>query len=311
MKITMTIVWILSSVGLMAQTVGTAQGTIRDQQGNPIPKVTLTFTPNDPVATPMKARTVVSKESGVYTMTGLPPVELTIEATKEGYRPELYSYKQGLGKQTVEFYMLTVEEAMALLEEQEPEDPKEIAKDFYNQAVPLYKSGKYDEAEDLLVKALEQDPELDHAMKLAAYCNHSTKDWKQALGFVEQYLAMHSDDLNMTRLAYQAATNASISDKADLYREKVKKLEGVTPESLYKEAAQALNANDDEKAKPILEEILTMDPNYGDAHYQLGLVYLREGDFDQAVKKLKEFIKVDPDHPKVEEAKDLIVTLLE
>ncbi|MCB1043384.1 MAG: tetratricopeptide repeat protein [Acidobacteria bacterium] len=297
-----------------AQMVGIVQGSVLDTQGVGLANVHLKFTGID--ADPPFEREITTDEHGKFTLAGLKPIEFEVYAKKEGYNDQIHRYKQNMGKQELFMTMMTMEEAYAdALEkgliEAPKEDPKADAIDFYNEAVPLYKNEDYDGAMELLSQAIEKDPELAHALKLAAYCAVKKESWKDGLNYAERFLALEPEDLNMSKLALEAARMLNDTDTESKYRDQVKEIEGVTPETLYNEAVVAMNADNDDLAAAKLNELLKLDATYAIAHYYLGHINVRAGEFEEAVKHLKQFIKIDPKHELAEEAKDLIVTLSE
>ncbi len=314
MKKLITTLLCLGSTALFAQMVGVVQGRVIDTAGEGIPNVELKFTGIE--VDPPFERTITCDEYGRFTLAGLKPILFDVYAKKEGYNDQIHRYKQGIGKQELDLTMMTMDEAYAdalakgLIEE-EVIDPKEEAKDFYNLAVPLFKAEKFAEAMDMLSKSLEKDPELNHSLKLAAYCAVKTEKWADSLTYAERSLALEPEDLNMSKLALESARMVGDMVAETKFSEAVKEIEGVTPETLYAEAVDALNKNDDEVATKKLNEIITMKPDFGIAYFYLGHIKVREGEFEDAVKYLKQFLKNDPNHEKVEEAKDLIVTLSE
>lgn len=297
-----------------AQLVGVVQGQVLDSQGNGLVNVEMKFTGID--ADPPFERIVTTDEKGRFTQAGLKPIQYEVYCKLEGYNDQIHKYKQPMGKHEFIITMLTMEEAYAKaveegLIEPEVEDPKEDAKDLYNQAVPLFKEEKYAEAEALLTQSLEKDPELGHSLKLAAYCAVKTENWENGLLYAERFLAIEPDDVNMAKLALESARMLKDATMVDKFTEIVKEKEGVTPESLYNEAVVALNADDDAAATEKLNELLELEPTYAIAYFYLGQIKVREFEFEEAIALLKKFIKTDPNHEKVDEAKDLIVTLSE
>lgn len=288
------LVTLLTSSAL-AQMVGVAQGEVLDAQGNPIPEVTLKFTyPEDE---PDFEKVIVTKPNGSFTLAGLKPYVISIYATKEGYRDQILNYKQGIGKESVSLTMLTLEEAYQEMKEKGliKEDPKEVAKEFYNLAVPLFKQEKYAESLEALEQSLEKDPELTHALKLAAYCTYNTQQWEAALGYADRFLALKPNDAKML----------------DFQKEVSNKAKGFDTVALYGDAVNAINANDDATAAQICQNILKLDPDFAMAHYQLGYIHVREFDFDKAVAHLKRYLELAPDHEKAAEVRDLVKTLEE
>ena len=67
------------------------------------------------------------------------------------------------------------------------------------------------------------------------------------------------------------------------------------PASLFNQAVVFLNAMDDEKAKPLLEQCLDVDPEFPKCLFEYGMVLLRGGDTDGAKAKFEKYLEVAPD----------------
>ncbi|MCB1050298.1 MAG: tetratricopeptide repeat protein [Acidobacteria bacterium] len=307
-----TLLLIMGGWSVFGQFNNVTRGNVFDSQNQGIPGVKMTFKSLD--ESRKFEKVIETDENGAFTIAGLQPVEIELLCEKEGYRPQIFRFKQPLGEKKFDMQMLTIEEAIEEAKasgEIPPEDPKELAKGDYNLAVPLYKEKKYAEAMEHIQASLEKDPELDHSLKLAAYISHTTEDWPNAIKYTDAYLKLHPDDTNMMKLAYDAAERANNKEALNKYKESIKNIEGVTPEGLYNEAVVKLNQGDDDGAKPILEELIKMKPDYADAYHRLGEIYVREGEFELAITNLKKFLKLAPNHKNAKEVEDLLLTLIE
>lgn len=283
-------IMLVSGFGLLAQTVGTAQGRVVDSNGKGLADVQLKFTYVDE-SIPFD-KTIETKKRGDFTLTGLQPIEVQIYCSKEGYRDEIFRYKQPLGKHLLEIKMLTVEEAMELMEEEM--DPKEVAKQFYNGAVPLYNQKDYDGALAELAKALEKDPELDVALRTATWCHVQLQQWEQAKATCNKYLELKPDDADMVELLKEIDLQS----------------QGISRNSLFKEAIDALNELDDETASEKLLKLTEVAPDFGKSYFYLGRINVRAGEFEQAVAYFKKYLELaEPDDKDIAEAKELIATL--
>jgi tetratricopeptide (TPR) repeat protein len=289
-----------------------ARGNVVDSQSKGLAAVKMTFKSLDDSRKFEKV--IETDEKGYFTLAGLQPVEIEVLCEKEGFRPQIFRYKQPLGEKKFDLQMLTIDEAIAEAKakgELPEADPKDLAKEDYNLAVPLFKAEKWAEALELVKTSLEKDPELDHSMKLGAHCGFKLQQWDLALGYAESYLKLHPEDLNIVKLAAAAAENAGNKAALAHHAETIKKVEGVTPEGLYNEAVTLLNAGKDEQAKPILLELLKLKEDHADAYRRLGEIAVRTGDFDTAIPNLKKFLKLAPNHKDRKEVEDLLLTLVE
>ena len=67
------------------------------------------------------------------------------------------------------------------------------------------------------------------------------------------------------------------------------------PTSLFNQAAEYLNALDDDKARPLLEQCLEVDPEFPECLFEYGMVLLRTGDLEGAKGQLNKYLEVAPD----------------
>ena len=60
------------------------------------------------------------------------------------------------------------------------------------------------------------------------------------------------------------------------------------PATVFNQAAEYLNALDDEKARPLLEQCLEIDPDFPECLFEYGMVLLRTGDLEGAKARPRE-----------------------
>ncbi|CAM2066264.1 Carboxypeptidase regulatory-like domain-containing protein [Sulfidibacter corallicola] len=292
-------------------------GVITDSAGAPIPTVEITLSSQD---FPGYEQKVVSGDDGFFELKSIAEASVQIYAKKEGYRDEVLRYNHTKGNfklKTGEFRMLTIEEAMREmgLDPNAVKQPELSTRDKaimqYNEAVDPYQNKDYAAAEEFAKKASEIDPTFDKAIKLVVYTNYYQQDWPEVMSYVDKYLEIDPEDADMAKIAMEAAQKSKNNDSLKKYKNKLNELVPVTPQSLYAEMVNSINANDDDTAKAKALEILKMDNTFANAYFELGRIYVREGDFDEAIRNLKLYIKHDPNGQFRQDAIDLIETLAE
>jgi tetratricopeptide (TPR) repeat protein len=249
-------------------------------------------------------------------LTGLNPGEhYQIYLKVEGFNDQIYGpFRAWIGKndEAIEIDMQTIEEAMAaqgISTEAEP-TPDSLCRDAYNAAVGFYQQKQWAEGISKLDESLvhladipaeEQGEDLNNIYKLYALFAFEMQDWQKTIEYGNKFLAIKPDQQSIV----------------DRVRFAEKELAGPEPAEIYNEAIGFLNANDDAKAKQVLSGLAQSAPEYALTYFQLGKIETREFEFDNAVNYYKKFLKMsegstDPVVIKLrEEAKDLIVTLLE
>ncbi|CAM2006844.1 carboxypeptidase-like regulatory domain-containing protein [Acanthopleuribacter pedis] len=293
------------------------KGTIIDTEGNPLPEVTLIISSQD---FPGYTKTYVTAADGTFDVESIGDAKVEILCKKEGYRDEILRYNHTKGTFKLkkgELRMMTIEQAMKEAGIEKPEmTPRDKAILKFNDSVDPYQAKDYALAEQLAKEAVAIDPTLDKAVQVVVYSNYFQQDWDEAAEYAQKYLELVPDNENMMKLAVEVGGKSSKGGAfAKKVAAKLREMTPVTPDSLYREVIDALNANDDATAKAKSEEILKMDEKYALAYFELGKIYVREYEFESAILNLKKYLKYAPEgSPAAKhraEATELIVTLSE
>ena len=67
-----------------------------------------------------------------------------------------------------------------------------------------------------------------------------------------------------------------------------------------------MNLGKSTEAKTVFENLLSLDENYADAYYQLGIIYLGLGNSAMAKELLQRFIDMDPENKNASIAKEIL-----
>ena len=70
-----------------------------------------------------------------------------------------------------------------------------------------------------------------------------------------------------------------------------------------------MNLGKNLEAKVVFEQLLTLDPNYSDAFYQLGIIFIGLGETEKAKEFLQKFIEMDPENKRASLAKEILKSL--
>lgn len=287
-------------------------GKVIDTQGNPLEDVTINFTTE---LFPQYKQTVTTDANGEFS--GVPGVNRSIVQAylkKEDYRDVIHQFSMEAEDITIDtLTMQTLDEAYAELGIKNPKKtPEDQAIELYNQAVTPFQNKDWEVAERLAREALELNTDLDQAVKMLAYTNYNSQDWKEAVFYANQLLEKTPEDKDIMMLAMDAAVRAKDNQTIAKLNKKMEDMGMVDAESVYNQAVEALNANDDERGKALLEKVLDMNDKFADAYYHMGMILIREAEFESAVSNLKLFLKHAPENDKKrQEATDLIITLSE
>ncbi len=169
-------------------------------------------------------------------------------------------------------------EAADLLQKEIASSPKPATALLVNHALALEKSGKTPEAIAALEKVIEVDP------------SHVSTYYRLA----DLYRDFEKDE-----------------DKALAILERVPSGEGGegTGEVIFNMAVKHYNAGNYDEALEILTQALETYPDHPLLHRLLGRTYLATNEFELAASELQKFVDLAPDHPKAEEARQILESL--
>jgi len=271
---------------------GKIRGVITDGKGNPLEGVTVTI---KDTTTEARVYTVQTKKSGKFYYLGLEPAVHMVEATMEGYRPSSKQVRTRLGL-WVEANMTLFKEGEGGYSESGPKSDEELAIEEFNAALLLIEEAKLDDALARLDKALALDDMIYEPVQTKGQIYFEKGEYDKALEQFEEAMDMGSTDPSnyffMSEI-YKAKGNEKKGEEySQLYLDEA---DNVNVDVLFNMAAQALNESDDATAKGYLVQILESDPEYADAHRELGYVFLREGDFPGAKEHFQKYLELEPE----------------
>ena len=228
--------------------------------------------------------------------------------TKDGYQNYSYKFRPRLSdRKVIQIKLTSVKEAMK--EAESTLTGKDKAVLLFNQAVPLMKEGKDVEAIPKLKEAIELDPELAPALFHAGRIELKNNNLEDA----EKYL--------LKALQVDVEMNSAYSMLSELYKRKgdtenyqkyLKEAESrgsVSAGEYYNQAAEAINAGDDAKAKSLLEKAIKANPKFADSYYQLGMCFMRSGGYAESIENLQKYLEIEPTGKHAEECKQFITAL--
>ena len=311
--------YIMVPEGTTYETLGkqpTLGGILENTQGEGVPDAEIRIFSDD---LPGWEAFVKTDASGNFEGPSLRGAWVTLHARKEGWRDQMYRFEQGKSDYKVrKFTMQTMEEYFAesgVDPASTEKTPEEKAIEFYNMAVDPYKNKDYEQAGMLIGKALENNPEMESALKMMVYINYNQNKYEEAITAADKLLAVLPDDVNVLQFAKESARLLKNDDLVTKYKAKLTELgveEKETADSIYNKAVEAINAENDEEARELLNKVIEMDPKHFMAYREMANTYIREYEFEDAVKYLKLFLQNAPkNHPDRKDVVDLIATLTE
>ncbi len=288
---------------LFAQAQGRVKGVVKDSKGKPITTASVVITCPD-ISNYRKEMKVDDK--GVF-------ATLIVDATKQylfhieapGYQTIEQLHKPLIGAQTlnVEFVLQTFEELQAKAQQELLESPgiKQL-----REGNEFIEAGKIAEGRAKLREALSIKPDLYQGW--AELASLDAKDGKpaEALANAKKCLEHKANFPPCLAIAANASLDLGDRQAHESYMAAYKLANPSDPALLFNEAVEHLNKGDDAAAKPLLEDALAENANFGPALFQLGMIYLREGNNAKARELLEKFLRVAPDHADAETAKEML-----
>ncbi len=267
-------------------------GTVTDTAGKPIANASVTVTCPELQAFKKELKT---DKKGRYKL-------LLLDATKtyhyavaaDGYQPYETRKKVPIGStdNQIDFTLNSIQEALASQQQEIREQPgfKELEEGF-----SLAQQGRLEEARALILTATELMPDSVQAWKMLCEVEYELADHEAAFEHAEHCLQLDDEATGCLAVAANSAQYLGMTEKHALYIERYQQLNPDDPATVFNQAVTHLNALDDEKARPLLEECLEIDPDFPKCLYEYGMLLLRTGDLEGAKQHLQRYLEVDPD----------------
>ncbi len=305
---------ILAGTGLLrAGNTGSLRVDVTDPNGAPIEAASLLLT--DPVNACFKMESSTDKR-GRADLLGLAPRDYEFQVAKEGFRSYRSNFTAHAGERIERKIALEPLEAGAVVRKEglHGEEALVVVKGTderaaaYNEAVRLYDADRNAEALASLESALAQDPAFAPALALKGIILEEEGRCDESTPVLERAVAVDTSLREALPPLIRCLERAGRAAEAAAYREKLSaSIRSKT--DLYNEAVLRINEGDDGAAAPLLEQAIALDPAFGPAQYQYGLVLFRRGETEEAVNRLERYLQLEPDGEFAADARALLDAL--
>ncbi|MFH1379468.1 MAG: tetratricopeptide repeat protein [bacterium] len=186
--------------------------------------------------------------------------------------------------------------------------------------------GDVKKAEEIYMEAAGgESPEDLSSLFWLGILTEDTKDWPNAIRYLEQSIKEKKDVQSLLRLSYYyIKTNKRKKAMELLHEAKIVDPEDIQIRIFLAYGYQEIGSIPE--AIKELEEIVVLDPNHFESYFQLGVLYEQQGKFYKAIPYFYKALEIDPQSPaasnylgysyadrriKLDEAERLIKTALE
>ena len=287
----------------LASTQARVSGTVVASTGQPIAGATITVT--SPEA-PTYRKVLETEADGSFRLLLLDATKTYLFHTEApGYVPLDREIKVGVGTMDNEFTFTLVSERESMAARQEAILEQPGFKE-HSEGLDLLKAGDLDAARAKFAAAVAAVPDLAPAWGALADIDYRKGDYSSALANAQKCLEHDDESLQCLAIAANAARELGEDQAQHDYMVRYQELNPDDPASLFNQAAEYLNALDDEHARPLLEQCLEIDPDFPACLFEYGMVLLRSGDLEGAKAQLERYLEVAPDGPNASAARETI-----
>jgi len=279
------------------------KGTVVDSEGNALPDAVITITCPE---SPSFERIIKPDEKGHFKALILDATRKYIFHVKaEGFilHEEEFKVPVGTMDNDFPFTLKTLKEQSVLTQLDLKEQPgyKQLG-----EGRELFDAGKTAEAVAKYEEAVALVPDLLPGWMALIEVANTGDDSAYQLELAEKCLEIDDEALNCLAVAANAAKALGQMEKSEGYLLLYQELNPNDPTTMYNTAVEFLNKLDDEKARPLLEQCLEADADFGQCIFQLGMILLRSGDMEGAKKHLEHYLAVDPEGSEAATARDVL-----
>nr|MDP9121257.1 tetratricopeptide repeat protein [Acidobacteriota bacterium] len=193
-------------------------------------------------------------------------------------------------------------------------DPgRDTAVRIFNEGAEASRAGKMDQALAGLNHAIEVDRTFGPAYAALADIYLKGKEYRKAVALADRWLEALPQNPEALDVRYQALTGLKDphAKEAKVAMEAAKEAAKASqsPEVTFNQGVSLYNANKVAEATGLFERALEKDPNFGRAHYMLGLCYISANDTARAKEHLEAFLRLAPKDADAAAAQEMLKSL--
>lgn len=273
-------------------------GKVTDAEGNPLADVKITAKAMSGKNFSQSFKTNAKGEYAIFLIDGTLQYEFTYE--KEGYSgfKEVAKLKL-VPEKNIRDIKLNKGGAVVAPAGEAVVDPAVVA---YNEGVMLIKADDEAGAVAKFEESVKINPDLTAGHIALAKIYAKEEKWDKAIEAGEKVVAINPEDGEINTILAQAYEKKGNSAKAAEYKTKAP----ANPRLLFNDAAKLINAGKPADAEPLLRQAVELDPEYAQAHYELGMLLAGLSKNADAKAHLQKYIDLEPNGKDVATAKEMM-----
>jgi len=292
--------WIAAVIAAVALTTpqvwGSTQarvsGTVTNTAGEPIADASITVTCPE---LPTFNKELKTDKQGRYKLLLLDATKsyhYLVEADGFAASEDLKKVPIGSTDNQIDFTLQSVQEVLASQQQDVRDQPgfKEL-----EEGLSLAQQGRLEEARAAIEAAVEIIPDSLQAWTMLCEVEYELADYESALDDAKRCLELDDEATSCLAVAANSSHNLGRTEEHTMYIQRYQQLNPDDPATVFNQAVTHLNALDDEKARPLLEQCLEIDPDFPKCLYEYGMMLLRSGDLEGAKTNLERYLEVAPD----------------
>lgn len=167
---------------------------------------------------------------------------------------------------------------------------------FFNEGVPLFNEGKYEDALDKFIMVAIIDPGNMSGLKQRGLCHLQLKQYDEALKDFEEVIKLDTEGedvgvrINRANILYLK----ELKDEAAAAYEEVLTMDPENGEIISRLAMIYQEQGQSRKAIGMYEQALKRKPDDSNLYFNLGILYFHMEDFDKAIESFNKVVEMNP-----------------
>jgi tetratricopeptide (TPR) repeat protein len=293
---------------------GRLQGAVKDEGGKPVAGAKVTLRKGTDRVDPGVdgPASLTTDKNGKWSILGLAQGTWGVLIEKEGFIPSegQVQVNEFGPAQPINVTLKVIPKEV--LEQAEQESAAGQAKAAIERGNALLNEGKYAEARASYQEGMAKlEDKTLHPVILRAIADTYFREDKvdQAIGSLQQALAMAPDDVDSLRLLVNLLVAAGREAEAQAFMEKLPEGTTMDPNTILNLGIKAFNDGKMDQARSHFDRAVKENPGLADAYYYRALVYLNQDRKADAKADLQKLLELDPENKYAKDAREMLKDL--